>query len=166
MTVPGSPYAGIATRAVALAADMAIVQAIVFAGGAVFALVASLVGGLEMGSLARILAAVAWAATVCTYFVTFWATVGQTPGMRMMDLVVSTSEGGSPGVGRSIVRVIGLALAIIPLFAGFLPVLVDDRRRGLHDLLAGTVVLHRGAEPPPAPARSALEAGAGHGAPA
>jgi uncharacterized RDD family membrane protein YckC len=168
MTAPGAPYAGIATRAVALAADMAIVQAIVFAGGAVFALVASFVGGLEMGTLARILAAVTWAGAVGAYFVIFWATVGQTPGMRMMNLLVSTAEGESPSVGRSIVRVFGLALAIIPLFAGFLPVLVDDRRRGLHDLLAGTVVLHAGAEPPPAPdrARSALEAGAGHGAPA
>jgi uncharacterized RDD family membrane protein YckC len=166
MTAPGVPYAGIATRAVALAADTAIVQVIVFAGGAVFALVASLVGGLEMGTLARILAAVTWAATVCAYFVTFWATVGQTPGMRMMDLRVSTAQGEPPGVGRSIVRVFGLGLAIIPLFAGFLSVLVDDRRRGLHDLLAGTVVLHAGAvpPPPPEPARSALEAGAGHGA--
>jgi uncharacterized RDD family membrane protein YckC len=44
--------------------------------------------------------------------------------------------------------VVGLALAIIPLFAGFLPVLVDDRRRALQDLLAGTVVLHATAELP------------------
>jgi uncharacterized RDD family membrane protein YckC len=33
-------------------------------------------------------------------------------------------------------------LCIIPLFAGFLPVLVDDRRRGCHDMLAGTVVVY------------------------
>ena len=62
-------------------------------------------------------------------------------------------------MGRSFVRVIGLALAIIPLFAGFLPVLVDDRRRALQDLLAGTVVVHAAAELPamaeraPAPCR-------------
>ena len=168
MSDPGVPYAGIATRAVALAADMAIVQVAVFAGGAVLALVASLVGGIDLGTLGRILAAVTWAAAVCAYFVTFWATIGQTPGMRIMDLRVSTAQGEPPGVGRSIVRMFGLALAIIPLFAGFLPVLVDDRRRGVHDLLAGTVVLHATAEPPPAPetARSAMQAGAGHGAPA
>lgn len=168
MTAPGVPYAGIATRAIALAVDVLIVQVIVFAGGAVLALIASLVGGLELATGGRILAAVAWASTVCAYFVTFWASVGQTPGMRMMDLRVSAAQGEPPGVGRSVVRVLGLALAIIPLFAGFLPVLVDDRRRGLHDLLAGTVVLHAGAKPPPEPepVRSAVEAGAGHGAPA
>jgi uncharacterized RDD family membrane protein YckC len=81
---------------------------------------------------------------------------------------VSTDRGEPPGIGRSSVRVVGLGLAIIPLFAGFLPVLVDARRRGLHDFLAGTVVLHGMAEPPPAPdpARTVVQAGTGHGAPA
>ena len=39
-------------------------------------------------------------------------------------------------------RTVGLALAIIPLFAGFVPALFDERRRALPDYLAGTVVLH------------------------
>jgi hypothetical protein len=38
------------------------------------------------------------------------------------------------------VRVVGLAVAIIPFFAGFVPVLFDGRRRGLPDYVAGTVV--------------------------
>jgi uncharacterized RDD family membrane protein YckC len=42
---------------------------------------------------------------------------------------------------RALVRFIGLTLAVIPLFAGLLPILVDDRRRGLHDMLARTVVV-------------------------
>ena len=154
MTGPPVPYAGIATRAIALAADVAIVQVIVFAGGAVLALVASLAGGLEMDTSARILAAVAWAAAVCTYFVFFWAGAGQTPGMRLMGLRVCTTRGELPGIGRSLVRVFGLALAIIPLFAGFLPVLVDDRRRALQDFMAGTVVLHATAELPALPERA------------
>ncbi len=37
---------------------------------------------------------------------------------------------------------IGLVLSIVPLFAGFLPVLFDRRRRGLADMLAGTVVVN------------------------
>lgn len=147
-------YAGIATRAVALAVDVAIVHVLVFAGGAVLALVGSLVGDLRLDTLARLLVAGAWAAAVAGYFVTFWSTVGQTPGMRMMDVRVTSGGGELPSVGRSLMRVAGLALAIVPLFAGFLTVFVDDRRRGLHDILAGTVVVHAGA------------AGAGHRAPA
>ena len=34
-----------------------------------------------------------------------------------------------------------LVLAAIPLFAGFLPILFDDRRRGLQDMIARTVVV-------------------------
>ena len=37
----------------------------------------------------------------------------------------------------SLVRVVFLALAIIPLFAGFIPVFFDARRRGIHDMSRG-----------------------------
>jgi hypothetical protein len=33
-------------------------------------------------------------------------------------------------------------LAIVPLFAGFVPVLFTEQRRGLPDVMAGTVVLY------------------------
>ena len=33
-----------------------------------------------------------------------------------------------------------MLLAFVPLGAGFIPVLTDDRRRGLHDRIARTVV--------------------------
>ena len=137
------PYAGLATRAVALALDVLIAQVIVFTGGAVLTLVASLVGGdLSLTTVGRILAACAWALVVANYFVLFWSTAGRTPGMRVLGLRVVGPDGGHPGLPRSIVRLVGLLLAIIPLGAGFLPVLVDDRRRALQDLMAGTLVLY------------------------
>jgi uncharacterized RDD family membrane protein YckC len=145
------PYAGVATRAVALALDAAIAQVIVFAGGAVIALVASLVTDVRLDTLGRLLAAVAWIVVVAGYFVLFWSTAGQTPGMRLMGLRLMTARGTHPGVTRSVVRVIGLGLAIVPLFLGFLPVLIDQRRRALQDFLAGTVVLYDGQEPLPTP---------------
>jgi uncharacterized RDD family membrane protein YckC len=136
------PFAGIATRAVALAVDVAIAQVIVFAGGAIFALVGSLVADVRLDAFGRVLAAAAWLAVVGAYFTLFWSTAGQTPGMRLLGLRVVTADGSHPGVGRSVVRVIGLGLAIVPLFLGFVPVLVDARRRGLQDFMAGTVVLY------------------------
>ena len=71
-----------------------------------------------------------------------WSAAGQTLGMRLLGLRVRTTAGGVPSVGRSIVRLFGLVLSIIPMFLGFVPVLFTERRRGLADYLAGTVVLY------------------------
>jgi uncharacterized RDD family membrane protein YckC len=65
--------------------------------------------------------------------------------MRLMHIRVVARDGAPPHAGRALVRVVGLVLAIVPVFAGFIPVLIDDRRRGLPDFLAGTVVVYAGA---------------------
>jgi uncharacterized RDD family membrane protein YckC len=137
-----SPYGGIATRAVALAIDMALAHVIVFALGAVVALVGSLAGDATLNTLEQVLAACAWIFVVGTYFIVFWSTAGQTPGMRAMGLRVVDARGEHPGTARSALRLVGLVLAIIPLGAGFLPVLVDERRRALQDFLARTLVVY------------------------
>jgi uncharacterized RDD family membrane protein YckC len=136
------PYAGIASRAVALGIDVLIADLIVLLGGALLALVGSLVGDPHLDTAGKLVAAAAWVVVVVSYFVVFWSSAGQTPGMRALGLRVTTASGATMGPGRALVRVVGLALAIMPLFAGFLPVLVDDRRRALQDFMAGTVVLY------------------------
>jgi uncharacterized RDD family membrane protein YckC len=85
------------------------------------------------------------------YFVVFWSTTGQTPGGRAMQLKVETPDGGRITVRRAAVRCVGLFLAALPLFLGFVPILYDDRRRGFQDRFAGTVVVN-------APAVSIIEA--------
>jgi uncharacterized RDD family membrane protein YckC len=135
-------YAGIATRGIALAADAAIANLIVLVIAALAGLVGSLFGELRPQWLVALLAAAGWLLAVVSYFALFWATAGQTPGMRLMRLRVIDRSGEPPHLVRALLRVGGLALAIIPLGAGFLPVLFDARRRGVHDLLAGTTVVH------------------------
>jgi uncharacterized RDD family membrane protein YckC len=76
------------------------------------------------------------------YFAGFWTIAGQTPGMRLFRLRVIDAAGSAPSLGRSLVRLFGLVVAILLLLTGFLPVLVDDRRRALQDFLAGTVVVY------------------------
>jgi uncharacterized RDD family membrane protein YckC len=142
LTTSDVPYAGIASRAVALALDVLIADLVVLLGAAVLALVGSLVGDVRLDTLGKLLAAAAWAALVAGYFVVFWTSAGQTPGMRALGLRVTTTDGEALGLWRGVVRVLGLGLAIVPLFAGFLPVLVDDRRRALQDFMAGTVVVY------------------------
>jgi uncharacterized RDD family membrane protein YckC len=45
------------------------------------------------------------------------------------------------GPRRALVRLIGMVIAALPLLAGYVMVLFDDRRRGLHDRMAGTVII-------------------------
>ena len=108
----------------------------------VAALIASLVGSLRPAWLVGALLASGWTLIAATYFVTFWSAAGQTPGMRLLSVRVRGPDGDTLSVGRSLVRLVGLVLAIIPMFAGFIPVLFTERRRGLPDFLAGTVVLY------------------------
>ena len=141
-------YAGVASRGAALAFDSLVALLIFVSGSAMLALIASLVGGIGSHWLAGSLLGAGGTLVAGAYFVLFWSAAGQTPGMRLLRLRVRRPGGGGISVGRSIVRAIGLALAIIPFFAGFLPALFDRRRRALPDYLAGTVVVYDGAEVP------------------
>ena len=136
------PYAGVATRGLGLTVDAALVTMIFLTGTAVVGLVVSLVWTPEPAWAVGTVIAVAGAVVEVVYFAGFWATTGQTPGMRLMHLRVVDGSGSSPGLARSLLRLVGLALAILLLFVGFLPALVDTRRRALQDFLAGTVVVY------------------------
>jgi hypothetical protein len=61
--------------------------------------------------------------------------------MRLLRLRVLRA-GSPPSLGRSVVRAVGTVIAIVPFFAGYLPVLFDERRRGLPDFMAGTEVVY------------------------
>jgi uncharacterized RDD family membrane protein YckC len=136
------PYAGVATRGVALAIDAALSQAVFVIGAALLGLIRSLVGDLGSDLVVAGVLSGGWGLTMVCWFAGFWALTGQTPGMRLMHVRVIARDGRAPSFGRALVRLVGLVLSIIPLFAGFLPAVIDDRRRGLADFLAGTVVLY------------------------
>jgi uncharacterized RDD family membrane protein YckC len=143
-----SVYGGLWTRAAAFAIDLVLAHLIALTGAALAGLAASMVGELRPEWLVALLVSSWWALVVGTYFSLFWTIAGQTPGMRLMRLRVVGPDGDPPRLGRSLLRLVGLGLAIVPLFAGFLPVLIDAQRRGLHDFLAGTVVLHTDRDAP------------------
>jgi uncharacterized RDD family membrane protein YckC len=136
------PYAGIATRGFGLAVDAALVTMIFLTGTAVVGLVVSLVWTPGPAWLVGTVIAAAGVVVEVFYFAGFWTTTGQTPGMRLMHLRVVDGSGSVPGVARSLLRFAGVALAILLWFTGFLPALIDNRRRALQDYLGGTVVLY------------------------
>jgi uncharacterized RDD family membrane protein YckC len=136
------PFAGIATRAVALGIDAGLILVAFASLAALAGLIAALVGGLRPAWLAGVLLAGGWMVLAASYFVLFWSGAGQTPGMRLLRLRVRAGTGSPPSLGRSIVRAVGTVIAIVPFFAGYIPVLFDERRRGLPDFMAGTEVIY------------------------
>jgi uncharacterized RDD family membrane protein YckC len=137
------PYAGLVSRTVAVAID-AVTLTIGFAiASGVLGLILSLFTAVEVSSPGAVLGAAAmWSVVVSGYFVLFWTLTGETPGMRLMALRVISRDGDPLGFGQALLRLIGAILAAIPFFAGYLLILVDDRRRGLHDMIAGTTVIY------------------------
>jgi uncharacterized RDD family membrane protein YckC len=78
------------------------------------------------------------------YFPWLWARGGQTIGMRPFDLyVVRDRDGGPIGWGTAFLRLIGFWIDSLVFYLGFIWILIDKRRRGWHDLIAGTVVIKR-----------------------
>ncbi len=134
-------FAGVASRGLALVVDALAVAVISLLLGGAVGVVSALVGGIRPHALAAVLLGAGGAIIALGYFTLFWSTAGQTPGMRLAGVHVRGP--GPDGVltpGRAFVRTVGLALAIIPCFLGFVPAFFDSRRRALPDYLANTVV--------------------------
>ena len=79
------------------------------------------------------------------YFVVFVGGCGQTPGKMLCGIAVVSRQRAAVGYGRAFLRWIGYGLALLPFGLGFLGVLFTAERRGLHDWIAGTRVVRRGA---------------------
>jgi uncharacterized RDD family membrane protein YckC len=152
---PPVEYEGLVTRTIAFAVDAAIVNLVAALVSVTVGLAASLFDFPDtIKTIVIAIGGVAYLAWTVGYFVVFWSTTGQTPGSRLIRLRVCDADTGRPiRPGRALVRLVVLMISVIPLFAGLWPILVDDRRRGLHDMVAGTVVV--GAEP----AESGAQAG-------
>ena len=144
--------AGAATRALAFGLDVLIVN-LAFSGlAAVAALIASAFTGSGNGVSNVALAAgtTLWLALGSLYLVGFWSLAGQTPGMRFVRIRLDVEERGLR-FGRSVKRLIGMALAWIPFGLGFVGIFFDERRRAWDDRMSGVGVIYEGEERTPAP---------------
>jgi uncharacterized RDD family membrane protein YckC len=141
--VPGDPvrYVGLATRVIAFVIDAAIISVV----GIVVGVGAALIQGVlhlpsQVQTIIQAIGAGAFVLGTVIYFVAFWTGPGQTPGARVMRIRVVTSSYDTLSAHRALLRVGGVVLAALPLFAGFALILFDSKRRGLQDRLARTLV--------------------------
>src|SRR4051794_32225323 len=138
-----SGYGGLITRALAAALDALLINLAALAVAAVVALVLSIFPVThDKKQVLAALGGVLFAVWVVAYFVTFWSTTGQTPGDRVMRVAVRREDGGQIEPWRALWRLVGAVVGLV-LFLGYVPILLNDRRRALHDWMAGTVVVNQ-----------------------
>ena len=138
------PYAGVVSRGTAFVLD-AVIVLVLTAGGLV---AAGVVGLVVSGAWPRVVADISAPLLLylpplllALYNTAFWAVAGRTPGMALLGLRVGRANGQALGAGRALLR----ALTLMIVTVGALWSLVDARRQGLHDKVAGTVVRYEGA---------------------
>lgn len=81
----------------------------------------------------------------------FWHAKQATPGKMLIGAQVVDAVTGKPlTTGQCVLRYFGYIVSALPVGFGYLWVLMDDRRQGWHDKMAGSVVVrarHREAAP-------------------
>jgi uncharacterized RDD family membrane protein YckC len=156
-------YAGFFTRLVAYVIDRLIVAGIVALIGVGVSL------ALDALNLREWLATHPAAALIVAFFILalvifvrlfynmgFWMLAGQTPGKRVMGVRVVRTDGQRLKWGNAIRREIGYWISVI-LYLGYLWILVDNRRQGWHDKIAGTMVVYSWPEEGGTPVQDRLQ---------
>jgi uncharacterized RDD family membrane protein YckC len=132
--------AGLVTRALAGAIDLALLSAFF---SLVSGLIASVFGngnGFSLSEFATI--ALLWFAIGGSIFVAFWSLVGQTPGMRFLSIRLDVDGSREIGLRRAVRRLLAIPFSLLPLGLGFFAILASPTRRGWHDRFAGTEVVY------------------------
>jgi len=74
----------------------------------------------------------------------FWLRYFGTPGKMALRLkIVDATTGGKLSLGQAVGRYFAYIVAAIPLLLGYIWVGIDKRKQGLHDKLAGSVVVRQ-----------------------
>ena len=145
-----SDHAGAVSRALAYVIDGVIVNLSFTALIAVATLIDNAFGGGGGGAsnFAIAIGSSAWLAMSAVYLASFWSLAGETPGMRFVGIRLSVER---LPLGRSIKRLIGLALSVATFGIGFLGILFNERRRAWEDRFSGADVVYDERRPEVAP---------------
>ena len=83
-------------------------------------------------------------ACIAVYILPFWFRYSTTLGKMLFRLTIVDHRTHLPMSDKQCIgRFLGYFVSGLPFSAGFLWIIVDKRRRGFHDILAGTVVIRK-----------------------
>ena len=85
---------------------------------------------------------IAYAVWAFIYFAHSWAASGRPVGMALFGVRVVRDDGTDVSGRRAVVRTLALPLSFLFLGLGFVGILLGNRRRALHDVIAGTAVIY------------------------
>lgn len=98
----------------------------------------------SMPLLSSIVYSIVALGTILTYFAGLESSEWQaTLGKHLLGLKVTDTEGGRISFWRAVMRYFGKYLSALPLEFGFIMIAFTERKQGLHDFLADTVVVYR-----------------------
>ena len=142
------PYASFETRLVAFILDLVVLAsflALFFALAGLELLIRTDFGDEDPSTWELNVAVIIISAYVLVfaplYFVGLWTWRGQTLGKMAMAIRVVRTDGRPANMGTALLRLVGYLFSTLLLFVGFLMILFDRQRRGLHDRLADTIVV-------------------------
>ena len=79
---------------------------------------------------------------LAAYLIGFWSTAGQTPGKAALGIKIVRLDGTKIGFGNALLRFVGYIVSSVIFLIGFLMIGWHGKKRGLHDLIAATVVIN------------------------
>jgi uncharacterized RDD family membrane protein YckC len=148
-------YAGVVTRGIAVFIDLGILSISLFVFNQVFLLGLEFLGVPTDCTTPEASGLYYWACFGATwirlgvtallaplYYLFFWTLGGQTPGKALMGVRIVRLDGNAMTFGRSLRRLIGYAVCIATVGLGFLWAVIDDKRQGWDDKIAGTCVVY------------------------
>ena len=136
-------YAGFASRFAAFAADAGVSVGVFMLALAAISFAARVLTGTDIAwNRGDIWVVTAYGAWGFVYFAYSWAASGRTAGMALFGVRVVRDDGSGAGGRRAVVRTLAFPLSFLFLGLGFAGIVLGDRRRALHDVIAGTAVIY------------------------
>jgi uncharacterized RDD family membrane protein YckC len=136
-------YAGFASRFLSFVVDLIVITAIFLIVLAAIWFSAKILTGTNIafnhGSIWVLIGYVVWA---FIYFARSWGANGRTAGMALFGVQVVRGDGGDVNERQAALRTLVFPLSFLFLGLGFLGIVLGNRRRALHDVLAGTTVIY------------------------
>ena len=136
-------YSGFASRFAAFAVDVGVSLGVFMLALAAVSFAARVLTGKDIAwNRGDIWVVIAYAVWEFIYFAYSWAASGRTAGMALFGVRVVRDDGTDASGRRAVVRTLALPLSFLLLGLGFAGILLGDRRRALHDVIAGTAVIY------------------------